>query len=343
MQLRVRALETVLAEKGYIDPAALDLIIEAYETKVGPHNGARVVAKAWSDPSFKRALIEDATEDLTAARRPLAAGAELGEREYLRLESAGNRLAELQRGIDEGADVRVVEGLAVPGRSASRPLVRSMLPDAHLRAALAAATAAEASYVRALRQAYGYDLVRRNCVSELFRTIDTALAPRAGERAGATPVRGLGGHVSADGPLAIVPFVSALAVRRAYAVATTDEIPSYRHMREDTLAARQGRLGVWLRESNTVTSTIYRRSVDDSLFLFFTDEAVAPRPLLGVANLAVALGGSIAGLAVLPVDRGAALGAALRGLVYSVPELAFVNVRKGTFDHVDRRSWATGS
>ena len=62
MQLRVRALETVLAEKGYVDPAALDPIIEAYETKVGPHNGARVVAKAWADPAFKRALIEDATQ-----------------------------------------------------------------------------------------------------------------------------------------------------------------------------------------------------------------------------------------------------------------------------------------
>ncbi len=57
MQLRVRALETVLAEKGYIDPAAIDAIIEAYETKVGPHNGARVVAKAWSDPAFKQALL----------------------------------------------------------------------------------------------------------------------------------------------------------------------------------------------------------------------------------------------------------------------------------------------
>ncbi len=56
MQLRVRALETVLAEKGYIDPAAIDAIIEAYETKVGPHIGARVVAKAWSDPAFKQAL-----------------------------------------------------------------------------------------------------------------------------------------------------------------------------------------------------------------------------------------------------------------------------------------------
>jgi nitrile hydratase len=61
MQLRVRALETVLTEKGYIDPAALDLIIEAYETKIGPHNGARAVAKAWADPEFRRQLLTDAS------------------------------------------------------------------------------------------------------------------------------------------------------------------------------------------------------------------------------------------------------------------------------------------
>jgi nitrile hydratase subunit alpha len=61
MQLRVRALETVLTEKGYVDPKALDLIIEAYETKIGPHNGAQIIAKAWADPNFKQALLEDAS------------------------------------------------------------------------------------------------------------------------------------------------------------------------------------------------------------------------------------------------------------------------------------------
>ncbi len=61
MQLRVRALETILTEKGYVDPKALDLIIEAYETKIGPHNGAQIIAKAWADPNFKRALLEDAS------------------------------------------------------------------------------------------------------------------------------------------------------------------------------------------------------------------------------------------------------------------------------------------
>ena len=58
-QLRVRALETVLTEKGYVDPAALDVLIETYETKVGPRNGARVVAKAWTDPDYRRRLLAD--------------------------------------------------------------------------------------------------------------------------------------------------------------------------------------------------------------------------------------------------------------------------------------------
>jgi nitrile hydratase subunit alpha len=58
-QRRVRALESVLVEKGYVDPAALDALVETYETKVGPHNGARVVAKSWVDPDYRRWLFED--------------------------------------------------------------------------------------------------------------------------------------------------------------------------------------------------------------------------------------------------------------------------------------------
>jgi len=62
VELRVRALETLLVEKGYVDPAALDAIVETYETKVGPRNGARVVARAWSDPEFRARLLSDGTK-----------------------------------------------------------------------------------------------------------------------------------------------------------------------------------------------------------------------------------------------------------------------------------------
>ncbi|MBI3434981.1 MAG: nitrile hydratase subunit alpha [Proteobacteria bacterium] len=61
MQLRVRALETILTEKGYVDQAALDAIVDAYETKIGPHIGQRVVARAWADPAFRKALLADGT------------------------------------------------------------------------------------------------------------------------------------------------------------------------------------------------------------------------------------------------------------------------------------------
>ena len=59
--LRVKALESLLVEKGYVDPEALDVIVETYETKIGPRNGAHVVAKAWSDPEYKAWLLNDAT------------------------------------------------------------------------------------------------------------------------------------------------------------------------------------------------------------------------------------------------------------------------------------------
>jgi nitrile hydratase len=59
LQLRVRALESVLTEKGYVDPKALDQLIETYETRIGPHNGARVVARAWLDAGYRRWLLAE--------------------------------------------------------------------------------------------------------------------------------------------------------------------------------------------------------------------------------------------------------------------------------------------
>lgn len=59
--LRVKALESLLVDKGLVDPAALDALIDIYETKIGPKNGAKVVARSWVDPEFRRWLLEDAT------------------------------------------------------------------------------------------------------------------------------------------------------------------------------------------------------------------------------------------------------------------------------------------
>ncbi len=72
---RVQALEALLVEKGYVDPAAVDALIETYETEIGPRNGAQVVAKAWSDPDYRHRLLADAT----AAIAELGFGGRQGE------------------------------------------------------------------------------------------------------------------------------------------------------------------------------------------------------------------------------------------------------------------------
>lgn len=61
IEARVKALESLMVEKGYVDPAALDAIVETYETRVGPRNGARVVARAWTDPDYAQRLKADGT------------------------------------------------------------------------------------------------------------------------------------------------------------------------------------------------------------------------------------------------------------------------------------------
>jgi nitrile hydratase subunit alpha len=65
LALRVAALETLLVEKGLVDPTALDLLVDAYEHRIGPRNGAKVIARAWVDPAYKARLLSDATAAIT--------------------------------------------------------------------------------------------------------------------------------------------------------------------------------------------------------------------------------------------------------------------------------------
>jgi nitrile hydratase subunit alpha len=77
MQVRVRALESILTEKGYVDPASLDRIVEIHETEIGPHIGASIVAKAWMDDGFRRTLLNDADKAIAALGLEAKIGAHL--------------------------------------------------------------------------------------------------------------------------------------------------------------------------------------------------------------------------------------------------------------------------
>lgn len=253
-----------------------------------------------------------------------------------RLEETVDRVQELEASVRERRDLRLGGGIRVPSRPApSRsPLPAASDPDA-IRAALDRVRQREERVREALVELYRYQLVTRNCVSELFHTLNEALgeSPEASRAV-------LGGRIDGHSDLTFIPFVSARAVDARYRVVDRRVLPSFREMRLSQMRQDESDLWVALRESNTWTARSYRRGQHDSYFVFFTDQgggAVLLRPVLGAVNLVAATCESLWGLVRLPVDRGDTLLSGLEGALVSLPELAFWNIRKGSNDWVAPR------
>ena len=283
-------------------------------------------------PEAEAELIESAAAELARRRDRLVARSaegEFREVEFAAFEAAANRLAELQLARAEGRERRILGASPVPSHPARQAI--EPLDGAVLAGALEAVQERQEAYAAAFKRRWGYNLVTRNCVSEIFSEIDAAFPGGAQES-----LARLGGRIEMDGSLNFIPAVSAASVASAYPVTERLDLPSYRTWRKEQMYERENPVAVFLRESNTLTSTMYRRNADDSIFVFFTDDAVLARPLLGAVNLAVGLAASAVGLVTLPADGGTTLWAGLKGAVFSLPELFFQNIRKGSFGWVKR-------
>jgi len=273
-------------------------------------------------PEMIGAMLDEARFALDVARVRLASRPHsdemFEEREFLDLEDAGNRFAEIRRALDDGRDLRVPHDLFLPARSDLRPVVLGP-SSAALAARLVAAREREEAYGRVLKRLHGYHVVTRNCVSEILDELDVAL---------------LGERVDMDGSLSFVPAVSAAVVKERYGVSDVFRILSHRRAGLARLYEEENSVRVFLRESNTITSTLYWRNSRDSTFIFFTDDLVVTRPVFGAANLVASVAASAVGLVTAPFDSGKLLRASLRGAFFSLPELFFQNIRKGSFEYV---------
>jgi hypothetical protein len=266
----------------------------------------------------RTAMLDDATALLEDAKQGVLGDRRLDDARVNALEVAATRWLAARRTANGAPATAPVPYPSIPARAADWQVPRAeIVSDEDLDHA----RTDERRYADLLDARYGYHLITRNCVSELFRTVDATLGDR----------------VDPDAALHFIPFVSARAVRRAWNVREVTTIPSYRLERLRALRAERGSFLTYLRESNTLTSTVYRWGADRERFVFFTDDAVAPRPLFGAVNLLAGLGQSVVGLALLPADRGRTLAGGLQGALFSLPELAFVNVRKGSLGFVQMR------
>ena len=285
--------------------------------------------------------INDALTNLIQTRKALLNPDGLTESNYSKLEMSANRYFELLKGRHHKS-IRYIGEKALPTKSISVPdWIVPELTQQQLKTALKELDNYENKFLQELAEHYRYDLITRNCVTELFRTIDQALLQqnksdvdpsKQDELLMKESMKRLGGNISAS--YNFIPFVSFQSVQEHYKVTTSAVLSSYRGQQLEKLYARNNGLMVSLRESNTFTSTLYTYNPDDAFFVFFTDDNLVLRPIFGLFNTAAGIGQSLFGFLSWPFDSGKNLKSGATGVLMSLPELLFFNMRKGSYKYL---------
>ena len=275
-------------------------------------------------------LAERAHRTYQNIRREVFAAAALDERAYNRLEESAGRFAELERGHLSGKTVRIAYGRLIPSRTAEIALPIPATTPGKIKEMLTAARFNKNLYHNKLKNCYPYNLVTRNCATELIRTLNAAFKNKN------EIIRALGGSIVPGDDLSFIPFALFDLVRKRFRVAGVEVLPGFRKRMLSRLKQNNSRqTALYLRECNTLTSTIYQPVTDDTPFIFFTDDIILVRPIYGISNAVYGLLSTAAGIFTLPFDRGRRSLKGLKGTIYSLPEIFFFNIRKGSFDYVD--------
>ncbi len=280
--------------------------------------------------------IPDLAAQLQAAKQYWLAAkpsTDLTEMAYSRLEMTANHYAELSK-AKQGETIRYAGEQALPDKRV--PLVIDSVPNlsvADLKQALADLNEYETRLQQQLAHHNRYDLLTRNCVTELFRTIDDAIlnspALRLTNSKNTHLEQPLGGHIRAD--YNFIPWLAFQSVQTQLRVSDSQLLPSYRGLQLEKLANQPLNS---LKEISTLTSPSYLFNSDDAWFLFFTDDTILLRPIFGAVNTVTSIAQNVFGLFSLPFDDGENLHAGAVGFLMSAPELVFINIRKGSYPYL---------
>ena len=254
----------------------------------------------------------------------------LNERAYNRLEEGAGRFAELEKGRLTGNTIRVAYGRLIPSRPGMTPLPVPNLSQQTINQSLSDAHLNQNIYNDQLKGCYPYNLINYNCATELIRNINAPF--RSQKRV----TGALGGEIVPGKDFGFIPFRLFDLVKDRFQVTKVDVLPGYRkRLLLRTAKNEPENMGLYFRECNTLTSTLYHGAAGDTPFLFFTDDVVWIRPVYGAINGTYGLIAAVLGIFTLPLDGGGLSLAGLKGTLYSLPELFFFNIRKGSFNYVD--------
>ncbi len=249
---------------------------------------------------------------------------------YAFLEACRGRLSEMDKVISGADSMRMEPDFRPPSRNAEISLAHLDFIPSQLDAVVTGLKNRISVLELQIKKEFHYNLFTRNCATELVRSLNLAFKNPAAEQ------QALGGRLEPHTDFNFTPFMFYRNVRRSFKCTAEEVLPSRRLCLLRSLYGQEGNsLLSQLREANTFSSTIYEVRSEDTPFLFFTDDGWVLRPLAGVANFSYATLHGLIGILTLPFDRGGRAYQGLRGIFYSLPEIVFGNIRKGTYGSAD--------
>lgn len=273
-------------------------------------------------------LRDHLSHRLPVIRDEVASLQEPDEAGYHRLEVAVSELNEVETGLALKQSIRFGRQEGPPLASGYAWLNKLPLLSTQFDIHQPIAASRADQFLSKMRETYAYHLITHNCVTELVRAVNSSFTGED-ERAA------LGGHIEPGADQGFIPFRFFELVKQRYRVTQTLKLPSYRNR----ALAKSSQSGPdWVSaalEANTLTSSLYRPREGDSAFLLFTEHDLWTRPLFGVINLGYAAGATSVGVFTSPLDGGSGLLDGLYGMLFSLPEIGFWNIRKGSYSQIN--------
>lgn len=246
---------------------------------------------------------------------------------FIDIQDSANRVIEVMRAKDGLRPIRHIHSKTLPLKKGlplqspqinwNRNLLYSHLEETKLILK---------TYQAKLQEIYPYHLITKNCSSEIFESIHRIYGNNS-EKVESI----LGKDIDPSKSLAFIPFYAMWDIEKNYNHTKSYSLLSYRKAKVEYFKKTETGLIVDLRESFVPTSTIYESNSEDHPFLFFTDDTILLRPIYGLGNFGTGMAYTMYGIVHLPFDNGKKFKNGIQSMFFSLPEIVFFNIRKGSF------------
>jgi hypothetical protein len=248
------------------------------------------------------------------------------EEDFTYLEDSSNRMLEISSLHNKKNYIRINYNILYPSKEKDILIDEKLKVSDNLIDNIKRAKINFENFNIKMKNLYPFDLIRENCTTEIFTTLNRFTKNNQKESFDL-----LGGYIDSKNNFTFIPFIADFKVGYNYKTKTKEVVQSYRLRSKDQMKTHDLPIWIALKESNTISSSIYKFNSNDSFFIFFTDDTILLRPIMGSVNLIGGVGQFSLGIFTFPFDKGNNLKKGFEGSLFSLPELFFFNIRKGSF------------